>query len=548
MRQIDSGRWLPIPVARDFRFYRGMPPADLDTLSVAELKALVIGLLGEVSELQRVVAEQRDEIARLKGLKGRPKIPPSTPSGMAQASERKSPLRGKRRRGKTVTRVPAEDRIITAEVPAGSRFKGYESFLIQDLVVRPVAIRFRRERWVTPDGRTVVAPLPPGVDGHFGPELRRFVLAQYHQGQVTVPRLVALLDAIGIEVSKRQIVRLLIGRQGRFLDEARDVLRAGLETAAWVTVDDTGARHKASNGYCTQIGNDHFTWFGTTGSKSRLNFLELLRAGHADYVINTEALSYMRGRSLAGWVIRLLAEHDDKRFADRATWLAHLRRLDIAGLDGTPDPVRIATEGALWGSIKAHGFLKDTVILSDDAGQFDVGRHALCWVHSERLVHKLDTFTDEHRSAQQRLRCLIWWFYRDLKAYRCDPSSPHKAALLARFDWIFQRRTGFDILDRLLARLHANKPELLMVLERPEIPLHTNGSENDIRCHVTRRKLSGGTRSDPGRDCRDAFLGLAKTCAKLGISFWDYLGARLSAAKADVPFLPDLVRLRSAQA
>jgi hypothetical protein len=120
--------------------------------------------------------------------------------------------------------------------------------------------------------------------------------------------------------------------------------------------------------------------------------------------------------------------------------------------------------------------------------------------------------------------------------------------LRARFDWIFQHRTGFDILDRLLARLHANKPELLMVLERPGIPLHTNGSENDIRCQVTRRKISGGTRSDPGRDCRDAFLGLAKTCAKLGISFWDYLGTRLSAAKADVPSLPDLVRLRNAQA
>ncbi len=370
-----------------------------------------------------------------------------------------------------------------------------------------------------------------------------------------MPRLAALLEAIGIAVSKRQVVRLLIGRQGRFLDEARDVLRAGLETAAWVTVDDTGARHKAANGFCTQIGNEHFTWFGTTGSKSRLNFLELLRAGHADYMINTEALAYMRGRSFAGWVIQLLAEHDDKRFADRAAWLAHLRRLGIAGLDVTPDPVKIATEGALWGSIKAHGFLNDTVIVSKpapakagDAGQFDVGRHALCWVHSERLVHKLDTFTDLHYTAQQRSRCLIWWFYRDLKAYRCDPTSRHKAALRARFDRIFQRRTGFAILDRLLARLHANKPELLMVLERPEIPLHTNGSENDIRCHVTRRKLSGGTRSDPGRDCRDAFLGLAKTCAKLGISFWDYLGARLSAAKTNVPLLPDLVRLRSAQA
>ena len=115
----------------------------------------------------------------------------------------------------------------------------------------------------------------------------------------------------------------------------------------------------------------------------------------------------------------------------------------------------------------------------------------------------------------------------------------------ARFDRIFNRRTGFATLDRLLARLHANKPELPMVLDRPEIPLHTNGSENDIRCQVTKRKVSGGTRSDAGRDCRDAFLGLAKTCAKLGISFWDYLGARLViAGNPAIPYLPQLVAQR----
>jgi hypothetical protein len=107
-------------------------------------------------------------------------------------------------------------------------------------------------------------------------------------------------------------------------------------------------------------------------------------------------------------------------------------------------------------------------------------------------------------------------------------------------------KTGFVTLDRLLARLHANKPELLKVLDRPEIPLHTNGSENDIRAHVTRRKVSGGTRSDIGRACRDAFLSLAKTCAKLKLSFWDYLGARLSVpGAAEVPPLPQLVIARS---
>jgi len=170
------------------------------------------------------------------------------------------------------------------------------------------------------------------------------------------------------------------------------------------------------------------------------------------------------------------------------------------------------------------------VVLSDDAGQFNVGRHALCWVHAERLVHKLETFTDKHRAAQARVRGLIWNFYASLKAYQFDPTRRRCLALRARFDRIFLRRTGFVTLDRLLARLHANKAELLMVLERPEIPLHTNGSENDIRCHVTRRKISAGTRSDVGRDCRDAFLSLAKTCDKLGIAVWDYLGSRLRVA------------------
>jgi len=195
-----------------------------------------------------------------------------------------------------------------------------------------------------------------------------------------------------------------------------------------------------------------------------------------------------------------------------------------------PEPVRVATEAALWGSVQAHEFLCDAVILSDDAGQFNIGRHALCWVHAERLVHKLDTFNDRHRAAQTRVRGLIWDFYADLRAYQRKPGKRPAQALRTRFDRIFRCRTGFVTLDRLLARLHTNKAELLMVLDRPEIPLHTNGSENDIRCYVTRRKVSAGTRSDIGRDCRDAFLSLVKTCDKLGIAVWDYLGSRFKVA------------------
>ena len=131
-------------------------------------------------------------------------------------------------------------------------------------------------------------------------------------------------------------------------------------------------------------------------------------------------------------------------------------------------------------------------------------------MHAERLVYKLDTFTEHARLAQQALRDLIWALYDDLKAYKLQPEACAKAQLAERFDAVFERRTGFAKLDQLLKRLHANKAELLVVLDRPEIPLHTNGSENHIRCQVTKRKISGGTRSDAGRDCRDAFLGLAK--------------------------------------
>jgi hypothetical protein len=100
-------------------------------------------------------------------------------------------------------------------------------------------VNFRCERWRAPDGGMVTAPLPAGIDRHFGPELRCFVLAQYHQGQTTVPRPVTLSRGFGIVISKRQVMRLLINGQDGFCDEARDVLRAKLLGAP----DKRGQRH-----------------------------------------------------------------------------------------------------------------------------------------------------------------------------------------------------------------------------------------------------------------------------------------------------------------
>jgi hypothetical protein len=178
---------------------------------------------------------------------------------------------------------------------------------------------------------------------------------------------------------------------------------------------------------------------------------------------------------------------------------------------------------------------------SDDAGQFRVGDHALCWVHAERLVHKLVPANDKQSNAVKVARRMTWWFYRRLKAYKRAPSAEQASLLRAQFDRIFRRRTGYATLDRLLKRLLGRKDELLRVLERPEIPLNTNASENDIRAFVIKRKISGGTVSEKGRQGRDAMLGLAKTCRKLKIPFFDYLGARLGIPGPDIPNLATLV-------
>src|SRR5215831_10444205 len=199
------------------------PPADLDHLSPAELKDLVLTLLEEVADLRRTVAAQRDEIARLKGGPPRPNI---KPSGMEQASNPKPPggSNERRRRGSTRSKLSIDEvRNVKLAAPPGARFKGYTSFVVQDLVIRRHVVNFRCERWQMPDGSMMTAALPDGIDGHFGPQLRRFVLAQYHQGQMTVPRLVTLLRSLGILICKRQVLRLLIERQDDFLTEARDM-------------------------------------------------------------------------------------------------------------------------------------------------------------------------------------------------------------------------------------------------------------------------------------------------------------------------------------
>jgi hypothetical protein len=479
----------------------------------------------------------RDEIARLKGQKPKPTIRPSR----LDEGERKERGGGHKGKGGHERRVDRTVVLKAEQVPAGSRFKGYSRYVVQDLVIKAETTRYLVEKWLTPEGKLVTSKLPvEAADGHFGPTLRSFVLYQYYHAHVTEPLILEQLGEWGVTLSSGQLHRLITEGKEQFHQEKDEILRVGLRVSAHIHVDDTGARHQGKNGYCTHIGNDWFAWFESTESKSRVNFLEMLRAGYTDYVLSGVALEYMVAQKLPQEPLTKLAAATDQVFPGEKRWQAALQSWGISD----QRHVRIATEGALLGSALEHGLNPQLAIVSDDAGQFNVLCHALCWIHAERVLAKLVGFNDSQRAALEQVRSAVWELYRDLKAYKAAPTPEPKQALEKRFDDLCATQTCFTSLNLALKRMGRNKRELLLVLERPELPLHNNLSEGDIREYVKRRKISGGTRSDDGRRGRDTFASLKKTCRKLGISFWSYLNDRIRGERR-IPALPVLIEARA---
>ncbi len=498
-----------------------------------------------IQQLQERVHQLEDEIARLKGLKPRPRIAPSsleTPPRPPRDPQAKRP--GSAKRSKTAQLTITDEVVIPlADRPEGAVFKGYEDFVVQDLVLKPRVLLYRREHWRTPDGKSLVAPLPVDVvpGSHFGPDLICFILHQYHHQHVTQPLLLEQLHQLGIDISAGELCRILTEGKDAFHQEKDELLPAALAVSAYVEVDDTGARHRGHAGACTQIGNELFASFASTDSKSRLNFLEALRGPHTDYVINEIALAYWQRQGLSAAVVDRL-RRGPQTFADPAAWQARLQQLGITG----PRPVRITSEGALLGSLIAHGVSPELVILSDGAGQYDVLAHAACWIHAERPLARMIAYSEEHRAALTKVRGQIWELYQDLKGYRQRPEPSRRQDLQSRFDALCGQRTGFPSVDGVLKGMREHRSALLRVLARPEVPLHTNLSERHLRDYVKKRKISGGTRSEGGRRARDTFASLKKTCRELGVNFWAYLQDRVRGA-GRIPRLAELIRQKAGE-
>jgi hypothetical protein len=512
-----------------------------------ENQGLIIQQQGEQIQQQAELIQQlKDEIARLKNQPPRPKIKPSQLENKATGKKKQKNKKraGSQKRKKTAQLQIHETVAVPLEnVPKGAVFKGYKTFVVQNLKIQLHNTKYLLETYETADGKYLCSKLPERLNGkHYDPGLICFILYQHYHCGVTQPLLLEQLQEFGLDISKGQLNNILIEAKDRFHQEKDHILSVGLEVSSYVNVDDTGARHKGKNGYCTHIGNKSFSWFESTESKSRINFLKLLRAGHSDLTINMDAVCYMQSNNLPQKPLQAIMNNLGIIFADDCQWNNFLRQNEIV----KDRHIQIATEGALIGSIIEHGISKHLVIVSDDAGQFNVLLHALCWVHANRAIDKIIAFTDQAKQDLNTVKDQIWELYQGLKLFKDNPKKKDKKRLSDLFDQIFTQTTFSAALNLALKRIYNNKAELLLVLERPDIPLHNNDAENAIREYVKKRKISGSTRSDLGRKCRDTFTSLKKTCRKLGVSFWQYFKDRIEKVGL-IPDLPQLVRQQALQ-
>jgi len=512
------------------------------SISPAEQTPLVLALIEIIRRQEEQIQALRDEIHKLQGSTRRPKIEPSRllkpPSPQPGMPRGKRP--GSQKRRKTAALPIHEELPLVIEgLPEGTRIEGYRDFVVQDLKIEGHNTRYRRTVYRLPDGTLQVAALPDHVAGHFGVGLRRFILYQVHQTHVSQARLLEQLRECGVDLSAGQLNAILLHGHEALHAEKDALLPTARQVSGVLHVDDTSARHRGQNAVCTHLGNELFASFHTTDSKSRLNLLRLLCQPEERYSLNEEMRTSLEFLGAPRTLQARIAALDEATYAGREAFCQELDRWGIT----RPAHRTWVCEAALYGTLLTEPWHADLGLVSDDAPQFKLFGfvHGLCWIHAERKVSRLIPLTASQRQAVDQVRDQIWRLYQRLSAYRLAPSDSPRSELRGEFDRLFQQRTGYAALDQALSSLFAKREGLLAVLEHPHLALHNNLSERDIREYARLRKVSGGTRSDLGRRCRDTFLSLKKTCRKLGVSFWAFLKDRLTGAGTIAP-LPELMR------
>ena len=532
---------------------------DLDRITDAHTRELVQQLLNMLEDVMadlRLAQEEnqrlRDEINRLKGEQGAPTIlaNKSQPTQQDRSSERERHEPKPRSKSGKIDHIRIDrDEVLAVDperLPPDAVFKGYEDVVVQDVIFRTDNVVFHKEKFYSPSQhQTFLASLPPGYHGQFGPGIKSLVLALYFGAQMSEPKVVELLNNVGIAISAGQVSNLVIKDQGVFHAEKDSLYQAGVASSPWQHLDDTSTRINGHNGYCHIVCNPLYTAYFTTMSKDRLNVIDVLtnhRPRH--FLVNAEALGYVAALGLSA-VRRCQLEQVPRDVLMEAATMQSLLESHLPGL-GPQQRKWILDATAVAAYHAELAFPVVRLLICDDAPQFTLVTEelALCWVHEGRHYKQLVPYIPYHQTLVDVFVERFWQYYGQLRCYREQPTPAETARLDEEFEALFSTVTGYAALDERIAKTRAKKTCLLMVLKHPEIALHNNPAELGARARVRKRDVSFGPRTLDGAKAWDTFMTLAETAKKLGVSFYHYIRDRVCGAY-EMPALATLITERA---
>jgi FtsZ-binding cell division protein ZapB len=513
---------------------------------------LVEELKQENESLRAEVQQVRDEINRLKGEQGKADIKAGKQGKAAgkHSSEEERRQAKPHRKSSKVNKIEVKREVKLSversQLPADAQFKGYEPVVIQDIHLQTDNVRFLKEKFYSlSQQRTYLAQLPAGYDGEFGPGIRSLVLTLYYGSEMTEPKIVEFLHNVGVLISEGQLSNLLIKKNEPWHQEKREIYQAGLASSSWQHSDETGTRVNGDNQHCHVVGNPLYTAYFTRPGKDRLTLIGLLQdVTEPPLLLNETTPTWLEQFDTPQWAQQIVATWPQGRSLPHSE-LTSLVQTQLARLN-EQQQARVLEAAALSAYYQQTDVPIVPNLLTDDAPQFRfiTRDHSLCWVHEGRHYKKLMPFVEYHQQLLADFRQQFWHYYHQLNAYRANPT-PEKAAKLDReFDALFSQVTGYDELDKRIAKTKAKKDRLLKVFSYPEMPLHNNPAELAARRRVRKRDISFGPRTPDGVAAWDTFMTLAATARQLGISFYAYIYDRIAGAYA-LPSLADIIRQRA---
>jgi hypothetical protein len=530
---------------------------DPNTIADESVRQVVLYLMNLVEKLSAKVEEQaeeierlRDENNRLKGEQGQPKIKANKPAReLSSEKERRESKPHHKENKQAKIRI---DRVEVVKVdqdrlPADAQFKGYEEVIVQDIEFRSENIQFRKEKYYSPNHQqTYLAELPAGYKGQFGPGVRAWVLALYYAGGMSEPKILELLETVGMHISAGQLSDLLIKDQEQFHAESATVVQAGLASSPWQHLDSTGTRVNGLNQQCHVLCNPFYTAYCTLPAKDRLSLLRVLQGGAEPlFRLNELALTLLKQLGVARkWCCKLtkLLPHEQEWTETQLDSLLdkHLPKLGKNLRKLIKDGLAIAAyrTQTVWPVVE--------LLVCDDAPQFNwlTLELALCWIHEFRHYKKLLPHLPYHRQLLQSFKESFWKLYRQLLAYRQNPTQAAAQHLREEFERLFEQSSGYEQLDERLALTLAKKEPLLMVLSHPEILLHNNPAELGARQRVRKRDVSLQARTKQGIGAWDTFQTLVSTAKKLEVNIYHYLHDRIAQTNR-LPSLAQLIEERA---